>query len=311
MRSNHEPTVLYETVHGSRAYGLAQEGSDTDLKGVVVGPARWYFGFRGGPEQVELSPDHVRYELRKLLRLVAKANPTVLEVLFTEPEDHRVITPWGERLLAERERFLTKRVAGSFGGYAMQQLRRIETHRRWLLHPPKEEPTREAFGLPERKPIPRDQLGAAEALIERGEAPALSDSFLEVLAREKRYRSARKQWDQFRHWQKARNPDRAALEAAHGYDTKHAMHLIRLQRMAVEILETGKVIVRRPDRESLLRVRHGALAYDALIEEARGNVERIRAAAERSTLPEEPDEEAIEALGAAIIEEVLLERSGR
>lgn len=308
MARDHEPTVLFETVHGSRAYGLAQQGSDTDLKGVVVGPARWYFGFRGGPEQLELHADHVRYELRKLLRLVAKANPTVLEVLFTDEGDHRVVTVWGERLLAERERFLTKRVADSFGGYAMGQLRKIETHRRWLLHPPAEKPTRAAFGLPERKPIPRDQLGAAETLIERGEAPALSDSFLELLAREKRYRSAKKEWDQYRHWKKARNPARAALEAEHGYDTKHAMHLIRLQRMAVEILESGEVVVRRPDRDSLLGIRRGALSYEALIEEARANVARIREAAERSALPAEPDEVAIEALGIGIIEEVLAER---
>lgn len=311
MARDDEPTVLYEAVHGSRAHGLAQEGSDTDLKGVVVGPARWYFGFRGGPEQIELHPDHVRYELRKLLRLVAKANPTVLEVLFTDPSYHRVMTPWGERLLDERERFVTKRVAGSFGGYAMQQLRRIETHRRWLLHPPREAPERAAFGLPERKPIPRDQLGAAEALVERGQTPPLSDSLLEVLAREKRYRSAKKEWDQYTHWKKHRNPKRAALEAEHGYDTKHAMHLIRLQRMAVEILRTGEVIVRRPDRESLLAIRRGALSYDALVDEARANVAAIDAAAKTSALPAEPDEDAIEALGVAIVEEVLAERRRR
>lgn len=306
-----EPTVLYETVHGSRAYGLAVEGSDTDLKGVVVGPPRWYFGYRGGPEQIELGADHVRYDLRKLLKLVAKANPTVLELLFTDPADHRVMTRWGERLLAERQRFLTKRVAESFGGYAMGQLRRIESHRRWLLHPPKEAPSRAAFGLPEHKPIPRDQLGAAETLIERGEAPPLSDSFLELLAREKRYRSAKKDWDQYRRWKKERNRARAALEAEYGYDTKHAMHLIRLQRMAIEILERGEVIVRRPDRESLLAIRRGALSYDALLEEAKANVTAIAAAGKRSTLPEDPDEDAIEALGVAMVEEVLAERRAR
>jgi predicted nucleotidyltransferase len=30
------PTLIFETLHGSRAYGLAREGSDTDLEGVVV-----------------------------------------------------------------------------------------------------------------------------------------------------------------------------------------------------------------------------------------------------------------------------------
>ncbi len=300
-----EGIVLYETVHGSRAYGLARAGSDTDLKGVLVGPRAWYFGYRGGPEQIELSPDHVRYEVRKFLRLVANANPTVLETLFTRPEDHRVVTPGGERLLAAREGFLTRRVAESFGRYAHGQLRKIETHRQWLLHPPSAAPRREDFGLPERTLVPRDQLGAAEALLERGETPAITAPFLDVLAREKRYRSAKKRWSQYQQWTRHRNPARAALEAAHGYDTKHAMHLVRLQRMAIEILERGEVIVHRPDAESLLAIRDGALPYDALLEEARGNVARIEAAEATSPLPADPDEDAIEALGIALIEEAL------
>jgi predicted nucleotidyltransferase len=229
--STEEPTVLYETLHGSRAHGLAVEGSDTDLKGVVVGPRRWYFGYRGGPEQIDLGPDHVRYDLRKLLKLVAKANPTVLELLFTEPEDHRVMTRWGERLLAERKRFLTKRVARSYGGYAKGQLRRIE-----------------------------------------------------------------------------KKHDRQRVEGGPDYDPKDAMHLIRLQRMAIEILERGEVIVRRPDRETLLAIRRGEASYEALLEEARANLVAIETAAERSPLPAHPDEDAIEALGISIVDEVLAER---
>lgn len=78
-------TLLFETVHGSRAYGLNTADSDWDFKGVIVGPRAWYLGFVGGPEQVELGPDHVRYELRKFMRLAAGGNPTLLEVLFTHP----------------------------------------------------------------------------------------------------------------------------------------------------------------------------------------------------------------------------------
>jgi len=300
--------VIFETLHGSRAYGLAREGSDTDLKGVVIGPPAWYFGIEPGLEQVELSADHVRYDLRKLLRLAAASNPSVIEILFAHDDDHRVVTAAGERLLAARPAMLSKQVAGTFGGYAMSQLARIRRHRRWLLEPPEREPSRADFGLPERTTIPRDQLGAAEALLADGRLAEndVAPAFLAILDRERRYRAARKQWGQYRHWLAHRNPARAALEAAHGYDTKHAMHLVRLCRMAVEILEEGRVRVRRDhDREELLAVRDGRWSYDELIAQAEALKARIADAKEASTLPDEPDADALAALCVELIEEVL------
>jgi hypothetical protein len=218
---------------------------------------------------------------------------------------HRVLTPEGERLLAFRERFLTRKVGESFGGYALGQLRRIQTHRRWLLSPPKEEPTREAFGLAPRPTIPKDQLGAAETLLERGAFPDEAAGFLELLAREKRFASAKKEWSQFLQWRRERNEARAALEARHGYDTKHAMHLVRLQRMGLEIVSRGEVIVRRPDRDELLAIRDGAWSFERLLEEAERMAATITSATKASALPESVDEDATEALGIGIIEDVL------
>ena len=300
-------TLIYETVHGSRAYGLAREGSDTDLKGVIVGPKRWYFGFRGGPEQVEHDADHVWLEVRKFLRLAVANNPTILELLFTDAADHRTVTTAGSRLLEAAPGLLSKRVADTFGGYARGQLARIRTHRRWLLSPPTEAPRREAFGLPPKAPVSRDQLGAAEAMLADGTlaAGSLSNGFQALLAKEKRYRAAQQEWTQYRQWQKHRNPTRAALEKEHGYDTKHAMHLVRLLRMAVEILERGEVRVRRPDREELLAVRDGCWSYDTLVEHADTLAEQVRHAATRSSLPDTPDEATFEDLGIAIVEDVL------
>jgi uncharacterized protein len=300
-------TLIYETVHGSRAYGLAREGSDVDLKGVVVGPAAWYHGFVGGPEQVELSADHVRFEVRKAFRLLANANPTLLELLWTHPDDHRVVTPAGERLLAARDGFLSRRVADSFGGYALGQLKRLKGHRRWLLEPPQSPPTRVDFGLPDRPLVSRDQLGAAEALRDRGDAGPLQldANFLAVLDAEKRYRSARADWKQYQGWLRDRNPSRAALEARFGYDTKHAMHLVRLQRMAGEILATGEVRVRRDDREELLAVRDGVWSYDELIERAEAASLKIGASRGHSSLPDDVDRDALDALCASIVQEVL------
>lgn len=187
-------TLIYETVHGSQAYGLATPTSDVDLKGVLVGPAGWYHGYLGGPEQVELTGDHVRYEIRKYFRLAAAANPTVLELLWTPPECHVHMTPAGQRLLAARDRFLSLRVKDSFSGYAMSQLGRIKTHRKWVMNPPAKEPARVDFGLPDRAQISRDQMGAVEAMLADGRLAQvdLSTNFLDILEKERRYRTARK-----------------------------------------------------------------------------------------------------------------------
>lgn len=300
-------TLIYETVHGSQAYGLSTPTSDIDKKGVIVGPKAWYLGFRGGPEQIENSADHVWFEVRKFMRLSAGANPTLIEVLWTEPRFHLVMTKAGERLIAARQLFLSKRVKDSFAGYAMAQLKRIKTHRRWLLSPPTEEPTRKRFGLPEELLIPRDQMGAAEALIERGDVQAaeLSPNFLQALALEKRYRGARREWEQYKTWVRERNAARAELEAQFGYDTKHAMHLVRLLKMAAEIAETGVVKVEREDREELLSIRRGAMGYDELVEYAERLSREAQAAAEHSPLAEAPDEQALDELCVSIVEEVL------
>ncbi len=299
------PTLLYETLHGSRAYGLAREGSDWDYKGVIVGPKAWYYGVDGGPEQIELGPDHVHFEVRKFIRLAGQANPTLIETLFTDPADHTHVSPAGERLLAARALFLSKRVEGSFAGYALGQLKRIRTHRRWLLTPPKAPPRRADFGLPDHLSVSREQLGAAEALLERGEPLDVPPNFLAILDAERRYRSAKQTWQQFQTWTRARNPKRAALEAQHGYDTKHALHLVRLLRMGIEILETGQVTVRRPDRDELLAIRDGIWSYDALIEQTDRLRARVKAAAAASTLPERADEAALDALCISLVEEAL------
>jgi uncharacterized protein len=301
------PLIVFETVVGSRAYGLAGPGSDTDVKGVVIGPVRWYHGWRGGPQLLTLSPDHVRYECRRYVALCIDANPTTLEMAWTRDEDRLVVHLLGERLLAARERFLSKRVAERFGRYAFSQLKRIRTHRGWLLSPPVGPPRRDQFGLPQSTLIPADQLAAAELLFDEGrmEEADVSANFVDLLVRERRYKAAQKHWAMYRRWQQERNPARAELEARHGYDTKHAMHLVRLQRMALEVLTTGRVIVYRPDRDELLAVRAGQWSFDELEERAQRAAEQITAAAATSALPDAPDEDALDELCTSLIDEAL------
>jgi hypothetical protein len=90
-------------------------------------------------------------------------------------------------------------------------------------------------------------------------------------------------------------PKRAALERVHGFDTKHAMHLVRLMRTCRDLVVDGVMRVYRPDREELLAIKQGAWSYERLVEAvARHGAEADAAIRDgRSPLPPAPDEEVI------------------
>jgi hypothetical protein len=96
-----------------------------------------------------------------------------------------------------------------------------------------------------------------------------NDNFIEVMVQERKYSQLKREFDQYQSWKQNRNRKRFELEEKFGYDCKHAYHLVRLLRMCKEMLLTGKVIVKRPDREELLAIRNGAWTYDQLIEYAK------------------------------------------
>lgn len=77
-------------------------------------------------------------------------------------------------------------------------------------------------------------------------------------------------------WKRNRNAARHELEVNFGYDTKHGMHLVRLMRMAEEILTEGKVLVKRPDAKELLDIRNGSWSYEKMIAWAEEKDEYIR-----------------------------------
>jgi uncharacterized protein len=119
------PYIIYCCVVGSRAFGLDDAGSDTDRRGIYLPPARLHWSLAGLPEQIE---DHAAqecyWELEKFLALALKANPTVLECLYSPLVEHA--TPLAEELRGLRERFLSKHLYQTYNGYVLSQFRRLE-----------------------------------------------------------------------------------------------------------------------------------------------------------------------------------------
>lgn len=165
-----EQKTIFLARHGSHAYGTNSPTSDLDVRGVAVAPKAYYLGYLNTFEHAVSTSDEldlVVFELQKFINLAAAGNPNTLEVLFTDTSDHLKVTPSGELLLSNREVFLSQKLRHTLSGYAHDQLKRIETHRRWLLNPPKACPERTTYGLPERTVIPADQIATATALIRK------------------------------------------------------------------------------------------------------------------------------------------------
>ena len=73
-------------------------------------------------------------------------------------------------------------------------------------------------------------------------------------------------------------------------DFKNAMHLVRLLRMGQEALETGQIIVKRPDAQELLDIRAGSMTYEEIVEYAEDMDDNIKHKLYKTTdLPKKPD----------------------
>ena len=109
---------------GSRAYGLEGDDSDTDRRGIYLPPAELHWSIFGVPEQIELEATQECYwEIGKFVALALKANPNILECLYTPLVEH--LTPVAQELLAIRGAFLSKLIYQTYNGYVLSQFRKI------------------------------------------------------------------------------------------------------------------------------------------------------------------------------------------
>lgn len=116
--------VIFRCVVGSRAYGLDNDASDVDRRGIYLPPADLQWALYGVPEQLENDEtQEVYWELAKFLKLALKANPGVLECLYSPLIEHA--TELGQELLAMRGAFLSKLVYQTYNGYVLSQFKKI------------------------------------------------------------------------------------------------------------------------------------------------------------------------------------------
>lgn len=125
-RSNLFDRVIYRCVIGSRAYGLDDERSDTDYRGIFLPSAQVHWSLYGVPEQIECDATQEQYwEFQRFLVLALKANPNVLECLYTPLVEKT--TPLAEELLQNRSIFLSRLVYQTYNGYVTSQFKKMQS----------------------------------------------------------------------------------------------------------------------------------------------------------------------------------------
>ncbi|HLL02693.1 MAG TPA: nucleotidyltransferase domain-containing protein [Myxococcaceae bacterium] len=285
-----QPCVVLETTVGSRAWGLASEGSDTDSRGVFALPLSWMWGLGEAPRDlVSADGSSTYWEFRKAIDQALRADPNTLELLFVPSARAKDVL--GEWLLAEREAFVSRNIFGSFGRYALSQLHKLSSSQRlaehrdlvldWLCEEPAPELDEVARRLAERSPrqapTPEDGILAARTYIKQLYRSLSDQGLIEAndFAALTRYARGGGR----------RPPDARSLRP------KNAYNLLRLIALATGWLRDGAPVFEASGslRERLLAIKHGQVDLDEVLRDAEAMAPELEAARDNSPLPEHPD----------------------
>ena len=301
--------IILLGVTGSYGYGTERDGSDVDFRGITLELPSDLIGFSKFEQFEDRDTDTVIYGFNKIIRLLLSCNPNTIEILGIEPESYVIKTEIGQELLDNKDMFLTKRAAESFGHYADAQLRRLQNAiaRDSMTQPDREEhiirSVKHALEDYNRKNEDSDsgvtRLYIDDAVTEGLETEIFIDGELKHFPLRKYNDMLNTMNTVIREYDKIGKRNKKKDDY---HLNKHAMHLVRLFMMGIDILEYQNIRTRRPDDElELLKsIRDGYYMKDSILNDEFYKVvadyEKRFAEAERnSSLPDSPDMERIEA----------------
>ena len=285
------PCVVVDTIVGSRAWGVADEGSDEDHRGVFVLPMAWMTGLVEPPlDLVSVDGSQAYWEIGKAMRQALRADPNTLEMLFAEPV---VVDAMGEELVAIRGAFLSTEIYGSFGRYALSQLDRLEHNQRLAEHR-----STIVEWLRDEPALELDAAAVRLAETARVEAPTKSDAV--ARARDYIKQLYRSMYDQgliaANDWASLRAAARTELELPRDLRPKNAYNLIRLLDLAIRWLrgEAPTVRVSAQLKPTLIAIKKGEVPMTDVMALARELTPQLEAARQVSPLPKYPDVARVE-----------------
>lgn len=299
------PCVVLDATVGSRAWGLAEPDSDVDRRGVFALPFSWTQGLVAPTEDLVSADGSAAYwATGKALRQALRADPNTLEALFVPGA--KALDPMGEWILAEREAFVSLEIYGTFGRYALGQLRRLEQglrlaeHRAVVLEWLRADPS-----------LTLDAVAGKLAAVSTRATPSEADAVHQAKQYVKQlYRSLADQGlletSEFAALARFARDGSADFELARELRPKNAYNLVRLLATATGWLRDGAPAfeVEGDLRSRLLAIKRGEVALADVLAEAEAMAPELERARDASSLPRRPDVGRADALLRRIGEEL-------
>ena len=301
--------IILMGLGGSYAYGTNNENSDIDFRGITLNLPSDILGLTEFEQYEDEGTDTVIYSFNKIVKLLLDCNPNTIELLGLDDDQYLIKTQLGQELLEHKGLFLSKRAAKSFGGYAGAQLRRLQNAiaRDSMAQQERERhiynSVKNALEDFQRKNEMFDK-GSIKIYIDESDNPEFkTEIFIDAQYKHLPLRdyenmlgtmnSVIRDYDKIGKRNKKKDDNHL---------NKHAMHLVRLFMMALDILEKGEIRTHRTDDLELLRsIRRGDFQqadgtfakefYDILADYEK----RLEAATSNTSLPDNPDMEKVEA----------------
>lgn len=313
--------IMLLGVSGSYGYGTNREGSDVDLRGVTLNMPSDLIGLTRFGQYEDAATDTVIYSFNKIVSLLLDCNPNTIEILGLDDDQYLIKSELGQELLDHSGLFLTKRAAASFGHYADAQLRRLQNAiaRDTLSQSDREQHIMKSVqhALDDFNRRHSDwNKGNPVLYIAQAETEGLdTEIFLDASFQHyplriyddlmNRLNSVVRDYDKIgkRNHKKDDN-----------HLNKHAMHLVRLFMMGIDILEKAEIRTHRSpeDLRLLNSIRNGDYMKDGILvpefyEIVTDYEKKFEAAEQNSALPDNPDMDQVSTFVEGINRHAVLE----
>lgn len=300
--------IILLGLSGSYSYGTNNENSDIDIRGAALNSKSDLIGLTAFEQYVDEHTDTCIYSFRKMIQLLMNCNPNTIELLGMNQENYLYLSPIGEKLLENRRLFLSKRAIRSFGGYASAQLRRLQNALARDSYPQSEKEQHIFNSVKNamydfQNRYERFEEGSLRLYIDESPRPEFdTEIFLDASLTHYPLRDYRNIWEEMNNI--VRDYDKIGKrnkKKDNNHLNKHAMHLLRLFMMAIDILEKEEICTYRGAEQKLLMdIRRGdyqkenGLFRDEFYEILSDYERRLEQAAICTNLPDEPDFERIQ-----------------
>lgn len=300
--------IVFLTLGGSYSYGTNVETSDVDVRGCTLNRPSDLLGLTDFEQVVHTQTDTTIYAFNKLIKLLLNCNPNTIEMLGCKPEHYFMLTDTGRMMIENRKMFMSRRAVHSFGGYATQQLRRLENAlaRDKMPQARREEHIRNSMERAVQSFKGRyTEFDKGSVILYTDESPREDldrEIFADITLKKFPAREFNSMINDLTNvlsdYEKLNHRNNKKDD---NHLNKHAMHLIRLYLMCLDILEKGDIVTYRgDDLDLLMSIRRGEYQKEdgtyrkEFFDMVNEFEARLAYAKENTALPENPDMKRVE-----------------